>query len=300
MKLPFSPALPSFALLISLAAGQVTAGHPDSCFAVSPPVARKSCAGGIDITLRNTCGESLDSRFCLERSDKPLWNCGVRFDVKPNQEFSSFVCPGTGRYKVWGRNTAAKTLPFPEEKGDFRRQANAIYSVAPGESKELACERAREFAGGSCECEARNGSTGFRCRVKVENADAEVEAQAKPFASDAFKPATSAAGVAKTPAKPAEVASGSKVATGVFTASGANETDACAKVRRMANQPDLACTCKPAGNVALCRAEGPMAVPEKTLLDSSKEKARDLIDGGEPGKRPGDTPRQEGGSGRRS
>lgn len=286
------------ACLLSLlvVGGSAIAADPDACVSVDSPTKRPSCAGGYDFKVRNSCGQAMDIRVCLERSDKPAWNCGVQIGVKPRQEGSWLVCPGTGRYKAWGRSTELKTLPFPEEKGDFRRQAGAIYSVAPGESKESACKRAREFASGACECEARSGSTGFRCRVKIENSGAEAEAQAKPFAADAFRSSASTAGGAK----PAEAAGGSKVVSGTYTAKGANETEACAELRRMARQPDLACTCRPAGNVALCRAEAPMTVPERDMLDTAKDTARDLLDGSGSGSGAPKSPYQGGGSGRRS
>jgi hypothetical protein len=226
----------AFLLSALLAAGGAAAADPDTCVSVDSPTRRPSCGGGYDFKVRNSCGQPMDVRVCLERSDKPVWNCGVQIGVKPGKEGSWLVCPGTGRHKAWARSPEAKTLPFPEEKGDFRRQAGAIYSVAPGESKESACKRAREFASGACECEARSGSTGFRCRVKVESAGAEAEAQAKPFAADAFKSSASTSGTAK----PVEVPSGSKVVSGTYTVKGANETEACAELRRMAKQPDLA------------------------------------------------------------
>lgn len=284
------------ACLLSLlvVGGSASAADPDTCVSVDSPTRRPSCAGGYDFKVRNSCGQAMDIRVCLERSDKPAWNCGISIGVKPGKEGSWLVCPGTGRHKAWARSTEAKTLPFPEEKGDFCRQAGAIYSVAPGESKESACKRAREFAGGECECEARSGSTGFRCRVKVEGAGAEAEAQAKPFAADAFKSSASTAGAAK----PIEAPRGSKLASGTYTAKGANETEACAELRRMAKQPDLACTCKPAGKVALCRAEAPMTVPERDMLDTAKDKARDLLDS--PGTGTPRSPNRNGGSGRRS
>ena len=283
----------SLLLTALLASFGAAATDPDDCVEVDRPTPRPSCAGGFDFKVRNKCGQPMDIRVCLERSDKPAWSCGLEFGVKPKKESSYLVCPGSGRYKAWARSAEAKTLPFPEEKGDFRRQAGALYSVAPGESKESACKRAQEFASGACDCEERSGSTGFRCRVKIEGAGAETQAQAKPFGADAFRPAASAA------AKPVESPSGSKVVSGTYTAKGANETEACAELRRLAKQPDLACTCKPAGKVALCRGEGAMVVPERDMLDTAKDKARNFLDDPGEDSKPR-KPYQNGGSGRRS
>lgn len=267
------------ALLASFGAA---ASDPDECVDVDRPTPRPSCAGGFDFKVRNKCSQPMDIRVCLERADKPAWSCGVELAVKPKKESNYLVCPGSGRHKAWARSADAKTLPFPEEKGDFRRQAGAIYSMAPGESKESACQRAREFASGPCECEARSGSTGFRCRIKVESPSTEMEGQAKPFAADAFK--------SPPPAKGAEAQGSSKVVTGTFTTRGTNETESCAELRRMSGQPDLACTCRPAGNGVLCRGEGPMTVPERGVTDTVKDKARELMDhrdkDGTPGKPP--------------
>ncbi|MEA3418964.1 MAG: hypothetical protein U9Q90_06145 [Campylobacterota bacterium] len=91
----------------------VDQGH---CFSVVFEEWGKKCGDkSLQVKWRNNCQETLDLRYCMERTDG-TWSCGLQFDIQSGATSGSgaYICEATGKVEWRGRSSDS-TASFPQD-----------------------------------------------------------------------------------------------------------------------------------------------------------------------------------------
>ena len=101
--------------MASALSGPVAVSSPATCLEAFDVKRGDNCnaSDSLSMRLRNRCAETIDAKYCLQRSNLS-WDCGMDSGMKPGEQTSYFTCHSTGTYRLMQRSAgSSEKLPDP-------------------------------------------------------------------------------------------------------------------------------------------------------------------------------------------